>query len=203
MWVGGGWSCSSAGRPALLAPANIVGRTDSPPPTPPYGNRCGPKGGRLARHPGGSVWDIGCGLGGYAAELVRLGCRTLAMDWAASSVAAVRDRYEGLLPGLTVQRLDFEDDQAVDLLPEGGFDVVTMRLVFAFMRDKEEAAARVRRLLAPGGVWVVTTSLADRLSARRHIGITGEEVAGLLEGWGSGVWYDLEPGGVRCFVLRR
>ncbi|WP_406110245.1 class I SAM-dependent methyltransferase [Streptomyces sp. NBC_01003] len=158
---------------------------------------------QVAPAAGASVLDIGCGLGGYAAELVWLGCRTMATDWAASSVAAVRDRYEGLLPGLTVQRLDFEDDQAVGLLPQAGFDVVTMRLVFAFMRDKEAAAERVRRLLAPGGVWVVTTSLADRLSARRHIGITGKEVAGLLEGWGSGVWYDLEPGGVRCFVLRR
>ncbi|MFC9497713.1 class I SAM-dependent methyltransferase [Streptomyces sp. NPDC056982] len=151
---------------------------------------------------GARVLDVGCGLGGYAAELVRLGCRTLATDWAVSSVAAVRDRYEGLLPGLSVQRMDFEDDEAVEVLPQAGFDVVTMRLVFAFMGDKEAAAARVRRLLAPGGVWVVTTPLADRLSKRRHIGITGEDVAGLLAGWGSGAWCDLEPGGLRCFVLR-
>ncbi|MER7201557.1 MULTISPECIES: hypothetical protein [unclassified Streptomyces] len=49
----------------------------------------------------------------------------------------------------------------------------------------------------------MTTLLADRLSARPHIEIAGEEMAGLLAGWGSGAWYDLALGGVRCFVLRR
>lgn len=151
---------------------------------------------------GGALLDVGCGLGGYAARLAELGFDVTAVDWAASSVTAVRDRYQDLVEGLTVRQVDFADEESVSVLPEGGFDVVTMRLVFAFFTDKAAVAERVRRLLRPGGVWVVTTSLADRLAARRHIGITGEEVAGLLAGWGSGVWYDLAPGGVRCFVLR-
>ncbi|MGW6405149.1 hypothetical protein, partial [Streptomyces sp. NPDC055134] len=42
-------------------PANIAGRTDSSPPTPPYGNHCGPNGGRLARHPGpGELIPLTC-----------------------------------------------------------------------------------------------------------------------------------------------
>ncbi|MFF4753696.1 class I SAM-dependent methyltransferase [Streptomyces sp. NPDC002514] len=148
--------------------------------------------------------DVGCGLGGYAAQLTGLGYDTLAVDWAESSVAAVRDRYAGLLPGLHTLHLDFEDDQAVEAaLPVGTFDLVTMRLVYAFMADQSAAAERVRRLLTPEGVCLVTTPLAERLPReRRHIGLTEEGVGALTGGWGSGCWYDLEPGGLRCFVLR-
>lgn len=64
-------------------------------------------------HPGQRALDVGCGLGGYAAELARLGPTTLAVDWAATAVAAVRDRYDGLEAHLTARQLDFEDDRAV------------------------------------------------------------------------------------------
>jgi SAM-dependent methyltransferase len=154
--------------------------------------------------PGRRALDVGCGLGGYASQLAGLGYDTLAVDWAGSSIAAVRDRYTGVVPGLEAMHLDFEDDQAVAaLVPSGAFSLVTMRLVFAFMADKPAAAARVRGLLAPGGVWVVTTSLAEHLPPERaHIGLTREGVGALTEGWGRGCWYDLEPRGLRCFVLR-
>ncbi|GAA5032519.1 class I SAM-dependent methyltransferase [Streptomyces siamensis] len=79
--------------------------------------------------------DVGCGLGGYAAGLAGLGYRTVAVDWAQSSVAAVRDRYSGLEPGLTAHCVDFEDDEAVQrTLAPGSFDLITMRLVLAFIR---------------------------------------------------------------------
>lgn len=161
----------------------------------------------LAQHvrpvPGQRALDVGCGLGGYAAELTGLGYRTLAIDWAEASVAAVRDRYDGILPGLTARRLDFEDDQTVaETVPAEEFDLVTMRLVFAFLSDKTATENRVRRLLAPGGAWVVTTPLAERLPAERaHIGLTRADVGALVEGWSGGCWYDLEPSGLRCFVL--
>ncbi|MFG2794041.1 class I SAM-dependent methyltransferase [Streptomyces sp. NPDC048419] len=162
----------------------------------------------LAQHvrpePGQRAMDVGCGLGAYAAELTGLGYRTLAVDWAEASVAAVRDRYAGLLPGLTARHLDFEDDQTVvNTVPAGEFALVTMRLVFAFMSDRTAAAQRVRRLLAPDGAWVVTTPLAEQLAAERaHIGLTRADLGALVEGWSSGCWCDLESGGLRCFVLR-
>lgn len=163
----------------------------------------------LARHirpqPGQRALDIGCGLGGYAAGLAGLGYRTLAVDWAQSSIAAVRDRYAGLLPNLQARRVDFEDAAAVAAVAvSGGFALVAMRLVYAFMGDKAAAAERVRGLLAPGGVWVVTTPLVERLPRERaHIGLSGDDVAVMTDGWGGGCWYDLEPGGLRCYVLRR
>ncbi|MGW1744214.1 class I SAM-dependent methyltransferase [Streptomyces sp. NPDC002092] len=150
---------------------------------------------------GARALDVGCGLGTYAAALAGLGYRTSAVDWADAAVAATRDRYADLEPRLEVARLDFED--ATARLPRAAFDLVTMRLVFAFMADKEAAAERVRGLLAPGGAWVVTTSLAQWLPEdRRRIGLTAAEVGGLLGGWGRGHWYDLEPGVLRVFVLR-
>lgn len=163
----------------------------------------------LAEHlnpsPGRRALDVGCGLGGYAEALAGLGYRTLAVDWADASVAAVRDRYADVEPRIAVRRLDFEDDLAVrDQLPSNSFHLVTMRLVLAFLTDRSGAAERVRRLLVPGGVWVVTTPLAARLpDERRSIGMTAQDVADLIDGWGRGSWYDLEPGGVRCLVLRK
>ncbi|WP_326771240.1 class I SAM-dependent methyltransferase [Streptomyces sp. NBC_01445] len=162
----------------------------------------------LTRHlppaAGARALDVGCGLGGYAAELAQVGYTTLAVDWAVSSVAAVRDRYEGLEPNLEARQVDFEDAKAVAELPRDSFDVVTMRLVYAFMNDRPAVAGRVRRLLRPGGVWVVTTPLANRLPAdRAHIALAGQDIGGLLAGWDSGAWYDLEPGGLRCFILQK
>ncbi|ELS57589.1 class I SAM-dependent methyltransferase [Streptomyces viridochromogenes] len=153
---------------------------------------------------GARALDIGCGLGTYAAALAGLGYDTLAVDWAHAAVAATRDRYAGLEPRLRVRRLDFEDaDEVAARLPRAGFDLVTMRLVLAFMTDKRAVADRVRGLLAPGGAWVVTTPLVERLPPdRRFIGLTTEDVAVVTEGWARGEWYDLEAGGVRCFVLR-
>ncbi|MFE5814524.1 class I SAM-dependent methyltransferase [Streptomyces sp. NPDC056479] len=153
---------------------------------------------------GARALDIGCGLGTYAAALAGLGYDTLAVDWSDAAVAATRDRYADLEPRLSVGRLDFEDAAQVRAaLPRAGFDLVAMRLVLAFMADKRAAGERVRELLAPGGVWVVTTPLAERLpQERRYIGVTAEDVAVVTEGWGRGEWYGLDGGGVRCFVLR-
>ena len=150
---------------------------------------------------GARALDVGCGLGTYAAAPAGLGYRTLAVDWADAAVAATRDQYADLEPRLEARRLDFED--ATARLPRAAFDLVTMRLVFAFMADKEAVAERVRGLLAPGGAWVVTSSLSQRLpEERRRIGLTAAEVGGLVGGWSRGHWYDLEPDGLRVFVLR-
>ncbi|MFI9780736.1 class I SAM-dependent methyltransferase [Streptomyces sp. NPDC051956] len=162
----------------------------------------------LTRHlppaAGARTLDMGCGLCGYSAELARVGYATLAVDWAVSSVAAVRDRYTGPEPNLKARQVDFEDAKAVAELPSVSFDVVTMRLVYAFLNDRPAVAGRVRRLLRPGGAWVVTTPLSDRLPAdRAHITRASQDVGALLAGWDSGAWYDLEPGGLRCFILQR
>ncbi|MBO1330166.1 class I SAM-dependent methyltransferase [Streptomyces sp. VRA16 Mangrove soil] len=158
---------------------------------------------RVRPRPGQRALDIGCGLGGYAAALAALGYATTAVDWAAASVAAVRDRYEGLGLPIEARRVDFDDARSVAQLRSHSYDLVTMRLVYAFLRRKAAVAARVRRLLAPGGAWVVTTPLASRLPPeRRGIGITERDAGALIGGWGRGHWYDLEPEGLRVFVLR-
>lgn len=154
---------------------------------------------------GARALDVGCGLGTYAAVLAGLGYRTLAVDWSEAAVAATRDRYADLEPRLSTRRLDFADAAEVTVrLPRAGFDLVTMRLALAFLPDKTAVADRVRGLPAPGGHWLVTTCLTSRLPTERHrIGLSPDDVAAMTDGWPLGHWYDLEPTGMRCFVLRR
>ncbi|GAA5032528.1 hypothetical protein GCM10023335_75160 [Streptomyces siamensis] len=69
--------------------------------------------------------------------------------------------------------------------------------------DKAAVARRVRRLLVPGGVWVVTTPLAQRQSAgHRSIAVTAEDLAVVTGLFGRGGWYDLEQQGLRCIIMR-
>ncbi|MEV6182020.1 hypothetical protein [Streptomyces sp. NPDC052015] len=125
------------------------------------------------------------------------------MDRADAAAAAARDRYTDVASRLRVRRLDFADPTEAATLPERSVDLVTMRLVPAFLPDKAAVAELVRRLHAPGGVWPVTTPLTGRLpEERRSIGLTPEDVATVTGRWNRGHWYDLEPGGLRCFVLR-
>ncbi|MFJ8925132.1 hypothetical protein ACIRLA_01080 [Streptomyces sp. NPDC102364] len=37
----------------------------------------------------------------------------------------------------------------------------------------------------------------------QYIALSVGEVGELMSGWDSGAWVDLEPGGLRCIVLRR
>ncbi|MFE9622196.1 hypothetical protein [Streptomyces sp. NPDC006527] len=63
-------------------------------------------------------------------------------------------------------------------------------------------AELVRRLLAPGGVGLVTTPLTGGCPRSAAPSASPEDVATVTGRWNRGHWYDLEPGGLRCFVLR-
>jgi SAM-dependent methyltransferase len=105
----------------------------------------------LAR--GRRVLDAACGEGYGSALLAAAGAQVLGVDVDAAAIAHAAARY-GDVGGL---RFDVADATALDALPDGAFDLVVS------FETLEHVAAQARlldgfaRLLAPGGVLLVST----------------------------------------------
>lgn len=107
--------------------------------------------------PGGRVLDVGCGTGGFLLDMQRRGYRAEGTERSAESAARVPPA-----PGL---RIHVGDLLALDL-PERGYDLVTMWHVFEHLAEPAAAAARVGRLLVPGGALLLSLPNADAWQAR-------------------------------------
>lgn len=95
--------------------------------------------------------DVGCGAGLLAEPLARLGAQTSAVDAAAENIAAAQAHAAGA--GLAI---DYRhgDIAHLDL---GQFDLVTAMEVIEHVADKPAFVAALARLLAPGGLMIVST----------------------------------------------
>jgi SAM-dependent methyltransferase len=92
----------------------------------------------------GALLDIGCWVGFLLAEARDRGwARTLGVEPSEFASRYARERL-----GLDVVRGDLSSAQ----LPASGFDAITMGDVIEHLRSPYDALARLRSLLAPGGV---------------------------------------------------
>ncbi|MET8331702.1 class I SAM-dependent methyltransferase [Streptomyces sp. NPDC005181] len=108
---------------------------------------------------GRAALDIGCGTGELAGHLSsRLSYTVTAIDCSPTALAAAEHQHGS--PGIDFRLMDFAADDPADL-PQPAYALVTCRLVFRWMPDKGAFLDRVRRVLAPGGVFWVATSLHD------------------------------------------
>ncbi|MGC4175260.1 class I SAM-dependent methyltransferase [Demequina sp.] len=98
--------------------------------------------------------DIGCGEGFAARALAARGVEVTAIDLDAPSLALAREQDTA---GITYVEADF---MTADL--PGGYDVITMLAVLHHL-PVEEALARAKSLLAPGGVLLVVGLAASEL----------------------------------------
>lgn len=110
---------------------------------------------RYAR-PGVRAADLGSGPGAMAARLSTLGCDVLAVDRTAEG-------FEAALPHTI---LDFDQDDFASALGRNSFDLVTAIEVFEHVESPIGFLRNIGRLLAPGGVAVITTPNVDCLPAR-------------------------------------
>lgn len=103
----------------------------------------------LGLPPGGRVLDLGCGKGGNAAHLARLGMDAIGADVSVAQLQAARERW-GSLPGLSLVRAD----AASYLRSADPFDAVYSVYGAVWFTDPAVLLPAVRKRLRPGGTLV-------------------------------------------------
>jgi demethylmenaquinone methyltransferase/2-methoxy-6-polyprenyl-1,4-benzoquinol methylase len=119
---------------------------------------------------GSRVLEIGCGTGELASLLVLRGCTVDGFDASPSMVEAARERMEaeGIGERFTVREMGVE---AMDGLPESGYDAVVSTLVFSELTGDERrfALKHARRAIRPGGLLVVADEVRPRAAGGRAL----------------------------------
>ncbi|MFD0546337.1 methyltransferase, FxLD system [Streptomyces mexicanus] len=125
---------------------------------------------------------MGCGTGSLAVYLASLGYTVDAIDFADSALARARDEHADVAR-LRWICLDIEGDDPAEL-HEDGYDLVTMRLMYPFLRDRSRVLHGLGERLRPGGTLVVITPVVEHTPAdRRGIALDEDEIRLLTEGW--------------------
>ena len=99
---------------------------------------------------GRSALDVGCGAGLLAEPLARLGARVTAIDASAELIRVASDH--AIASGLEI---DYRAGEVGEL--EGQFDLITCMEVIEHVADPSTFVAELARLLAPGGLLILST----------------------------------------------
>lgn len=134
---------------------------------------------------GAVVADLGCGTGAMLPLFAGTAATVLGVDREAAMLEVAAERVADL-PNVTLRR------GLLDALPiePASVDIALCGLVLHHVRDLPPVFAEVRRVLGPGGRWVVVDMVEhDREEYRstmghQHLGFAADTVAALAEGAG-------------------
>ncbi|MEU8625057.1 methyltransferase, FxLD system [Streptomyces sp. NPDC048669] len=150
----------------------------------------------------GRALDVGCGTGSLAVVLTSMGYRVDAVDFTEGALARARAEHPEV-QGVRWLCLDVEDD-ALPGPPEGharGYDLVTMRLSAAFIRNRAAVLRALGAQLRDEGALVVITPVVENTSReRRHIALDEDALIQLTDGFEEATRFDVD--GLAVLVLR-
>ena len=136
----------------------------------------------LAVRPEEQVLDVGCGNGVTSRRLALLGARVVAVDYSARFLELARSRSRTLSDRIEYRVVDATDEEQLLALGEGRFDALVCNMVLMDMPVIDPLLRIARRLLAPGGRFVIAVqhpafnSNAVRLCAETETRDDGVEV---------------------------
>lgn len=139
----------------------------------------------------GRALDVCCGTGELAAFMASLGYTVDGVDFAEGALARARTQHAET-QGVRWLCSDIEHDDLAGLA-EDGYDLITLRLCIAFIRDRTRLLRRLSTRLREGGTLVVITPVAAHTPAeRRHIALDDNELATLADGFRKAERFDAQ-----------
>jgi SAM-dependent methyltransferase len=109
----------------------------------------------LGLRPDDYLLEVGCGGGAFLHDALSSGCRAAAIDHSSDMVRLAR---QGNHEAIQQNRLEIREGDAGSLpFPDGIFTCAVMTGVFGFISNPLQALSEVRRVLAPGGRFILFT----------------------------------------------
>ncbi len=106
---------------------------------------------------GNRLLDIGCGTGDFLVQARAKGFVVTGVEFSESSCETARSRVDGTIVLGSLESASF---------PDASFDVIATTDVIEHVRDPGSFTREMRRVLAPGGVALVTTPSTDSWSSK-------------------------------------